>query len=92
MSFQVNEYDQQVNKPKSMSDLMGRFEIGREETKHQYEFQEICEDLQKDFGKQVWVIAHKPFCTNYKLKEAGRIARQRGITKIGYLIGVMKKL
>lgn len=61
-------------------------------TKHSFEFQEICEDLQTDFGKQVWVLPYKKFCTEWKLREAGRIARKRGIKKFPYLIGIIKKL
>lgn len=61
-------------------------------TKHNYEFQEICEDLQKDFGKAVWSLPHKPYCTEHKLREAGEIARKRKVYTIGYLIGIIKKL
>lgn len=61
-------------------------------TKHEHEFQEVCEDLATDFGKGVWALPHKPGFTEWKLKEAGRIARARGITKIAYLIGIMKRL
>lgn len=94
MTYQINEDDPYANKPKSMQDLMGKFQIGREKTKHEYEYQEICEDLQKDFGKLVWIIPHKnkPWVTEFNLKEAGKIARKNGITTVPYLIGIMKKL
>jgi len=94
MTFKVNEFDQQVQKPKTMGDLMGNFTIGREVTKHEYEFQEICEDLQKDFGKLVWTIPHKkaPYITNHNLLEAGKRARKAGITTVPYLLGIMKRL
>lgn len=62
------------------------------QTKHKYEFQEVCSDLEKDFGKAVWALPYKPWCNEYKLREAGRIARERGVLKIGYLIGIIKKL
>ena len=86
------EFEPQHNAPKSMATLFDNFQIGRQKTKHEHEYQEICEDLQKDFGKLVWTLPYKKNVTNYKLKEAGAIARKRGITTIPYLIGVMKKL
>lgn len=76
--------------PKSLKDL--QFSFATVETKHNYEFQEICADLQKDFGKGVWSLPYKPGFTEYKLKKAGDIARKRGITSLGYLIGIVKKL
>lgn len=83
-----------TKKPKSMSSLFEKFEIGREQTKHQYEFQEICADLEKDFGKRIWTLPHqnKPYITNHNLRKAGQIARSRNITTINYLIGIMKNL
>lgn len=61
-------------------------------TKHEYEFQEVCEDLQTDFGKGVWSLPYRKGVTEYKLAEAGKIARKRGIKTIAYLIGIMNKL
>ena len=77
-----------------MSSLFGELQFGKKETKHEFEFQEICEDLQKDFGKLVWTIPHKKgnWVTNYNLKKAGAIARKAGVTTVPYLIGIMKRL
>lgn len=61
-------------------------------TKHQHEYQELCEELQPIYGKGVWTIPHLPFATEYKIREAHRIASRRGITKLAYLIGIVKKL
>lgn len=88
----IKEYDAYANEPKQMSALLEKFKIGRHETKHEYEYQEVCSDLQKDFGKLVWTLPYKEGVTEYKIKEAGRIARQRGILKFNYLVGILKKL
>lgn len=62
------------------------------ETKHNYEYQEVCEDLERDFGKLVWTLPWKKGVTEYKIKRAGEIARKRGILKFGYLVGIINKL
>jgi len=61
-------------------------------SKHKEEYQEVCSELEKDFGKGVWALPHKPGFTNDKLRRAGIKARERGIMKIGYLIGIVKRL
>jgi len=75
-----------------MQSLFANYQLGREQTKHEYEFQEVCEDLAKDFGKLVWTLPYKKNVTEYKIKEAGRIARARGVKKFPYLMGIIKKL
>lgn len=75
-----------------MKSIQPSLSFGREQTKHKYEFEEVCADLEKDFSKAVWSLPYKPYCTEYKLREAGRIARKRGVLKLGYLIGILKKL
>ena len=61
-------------------------------TKHDFEYQEVCVELEKDFGKLVWTLPFKPFVKEFKLREAAKIARKRGILKFGYLVGILKKL
>lgn len=61
-------------------------------TKHEYEYQEVCEDLQKDFGKLVWTLPYKKGVTEFNLKKAGAIARKRKILKFRYLVGILNKL
>lgn len=75
---------------KGLSSLMDKYEIKK--NKHEYEFQEICADLEKDFGRGVWALPHRAGFTEYKIKKAGEIARERGVLKLGYLIGIIKKL
>lgn len=64
----------------------------KQETKHDFEYQEVCEDLEKDFGRLVWTLPWKEGVTEYKLREAGKIARKRGILKFNYLVGVINRL
>lgn len=61
-------------------------------SRHEFEFQEVCTDLERDFGRAVWSLPHKANVTEFKLREAGRIARERGIKKFAYLVGVLKRL
>lgn len=61
-------------------------------TKHKYEFQEICEELEPIYGKLIWTLPHKIGFTEYKIRKAHEIAKSRGIDKINYLIGIIKKL
>ena len=87
------EYDEAyTNEPKQMSTLLERFNIGRDETKHNFEYQEVCSDLEKDFGKLVWTLPYKKGVSEYKIKEAGKIARQRGVLKFNYLVGIINRL
>jgi len=90
MTYKVNEFDQQVNKPKALSDVLSGYKIKKSE--HEHEFQEVCSNLQKDFGKLVWTLPYKAGVTPHKMLEASKIAQQRGILKFPYLLGIIKKL
>jgi len=75
----------------SFKQLQARL-VNPESSRHEFEFQEICAALEKDFGKLVWTLPHKKGVTEFKLKEAGRIAKRRGILDFKYLYGILKKL
>ena len=66
------------------------FEIKK--TKHKFEYQELCEELEPIYGKLVWTLPHKIGFTEYKIRKAHEIAQNRKILKINYLIGIIKKL
>lgn len=68
------------------------FELPKSKSKHKFEFQEICEELEHIYGKLVWTLPHKVGFTEYKIRKAHQIATQKKITKINYLIGIIKKL
>lgn len=61
-------------------------------TKHSFEFQEVCEALEPIYGKVVWTLPHQPGVTEHKIREAHKIAVKRGITRYGYLKGIIAKL
>lgn len=61
-------------------------------SKHKFEYQELCEELEPIYGKLVWTLPHKPNFTEYKIRKAHEIAKSRNILKINYLIGIIKKL
>lgn len=62
------------------------------ESKFSYEYQELGVLLEPTYGKAIWGLFYKPGFTEYKIREAHRIASERGIKKIGYLIGIVKRL
>lgn len=92
--------EEQRNKPKDMKSLMGNYQLGKKKTKHEYEYQEVCSDLQKMFedhgneaeSKLVWTLPYKVGFTPHKIKKAGEIARKRGIIKFSYVVGIIKNL
>ena len=61
-------------------------------TKHEFEFQEICEQLEPTYGKIIWTLPHRKGVTEYKLREAAKIAKKRGKENVPYLMGIIKKL
>ncbi len=68
------------------------FELPKVKSKHRFEYQEICEELAKTYGRQIWILPSKPFFTEYKLRQAHKICQQRNILTFRYLVGVLKKL
>lgn len=81
-----------TNGAEALNKLMPDFTKIKRTTKHKHEYQEVCEDLQKDFGKLVWTLPYKKGFTEHKIRTAGQIARSRGITTVPYLVGIIKKL
>jgi len=61
-------------------------------SKHKHEYQAICSDLEKDFGKRVWTLPHMLGVTDAKLKRAAVIARDKGILKFAYLLAIIHNL
>ena len=55
-----------------------------------YEFQDLCLELEKTYGKGVWCLPTK--YTLNKIREADKICRAKHITSFSYLVGVLKKL
>ena len=66
--------------------------IANPTTKHEHEFQEVCEELEPVYGKAIWTLPHQVGVTEHKIREAHKIAVKRGITRYGYLKGVIKRL
>lgn len=58
----------------------------------QFEFQSLCQENEKYFGKGIWMLPHREGVTDVKLREAIEIAKRREKTTVGYLIGIIKKL
>lgn len=67
--------------------------IGTQRSKHDYEFQEICVELEKSYGKRIWRVPYFTWVTEHKLRKAAEIAKERGKEgDFGYLVGIIKKL
>lgn len=60
-------------------------------SKHKYEYQELAESLEPIYGKGIWTVFSRPKFTEYEVRRAHKIAQERGITKLAYLIGIIKK-
>lgn len=78
----------QINQDKGSSPIL--YEVRK--SKHLYEYQELCEELAKVYGRLVWTLPHKVGFTEHKIRRAHQIASERGITKFAYLVGIIKKL
>ena len=61
-------------------------------TKHDHEFQEVCEELEPIYGKAAWLLPSLKDVTPHKIKEAAAIARKRGNLTFSYLRGIIKRL
>lgn len=64
----------------------------RPTTKHHYEFQEVCSELEPVYGKQIWTIPHRKGITEKNMREAYAIANRRGIYTFAYFCGILKRL
>lgn len=58
----------------------------------EYEFQALCQENEKYFGKALWKVPWMSGVTDTKLREAIEIARRREKTTIGYLLGIIRNL
>jgi hypothetical protein len=61
-------------------------------SKFEHEFQELGVELEKTYGKSIWPLFYRAGFTEYKIREAHRIATLKGINKIGYLIGIIRRM
>lgn len=63
------------------------------ETKHLFEYQSVCEELQPIYGKRIWTLPHQAGVTEYKIAKAHEIAVKRGRQgDFRYLRGIIKRL
>lgn len=87
--------EDEIVKTKSMFDLLKDFSAPAQELKKskvQYEFQELGLELEPIYGKVIWSLFYKKGFTEFKIRKAHEIAQRRNITKVAYLIGIIKKL
>ena len=58
--------------------------------KVEYEFQDLCLELQPIYGKVVWSLPYK--YSEAKIRQAAKIAKQNNKQTFAYLVGILKKL
>ena len=71
-----------------LSNLLGDIK----QTRHDFEYQELGVELEPIYGKGIWSVFYLPYVTEYKVRQAHEIAKKRGITKLSYLVGIVKRL
>lgn len=77
-----------INKDNKILPL--EIKLERETRRIDFEFQALGVELQPIYGKAIWALFYKfPMS---KIKDAVKICEKRGITKLPYLIGVIKHL
>lgn len=76
--------------PLSIADLIQIPEA--RESKFNHEFQELGVLLEPIYGRGIWPLFYRAGFTEWKIREAHRIASERGIQKLGYIIGIVKRL
>ena len=55
-----------------------------------FEFQQVGIELEPLYGKGIWQMFHK--YSLVKIKDAHKVCVKKGITKISFLVGVIKRL
>lgn len=63
----------------------------KKESKVNFEFQELGLELQPIYGKVIWSLFHKVGFTEQKIRRAHEVCKQKGILKLAYLIGCVKR-
>jgi hypothetical protein len=95
---QYIEQDLQFNN--KFTSLVNKYLPKIEETKKEvinkkkpkYEYVELCEELEKIYGKQIWALPRRIGYTEYKIREAHKRCVEKGIINIKYLVGIIKKM
>ena len=64
--------------------------ISFEKSKINFEFQQLGLEMQPLYGKLIWTLFYT--YNLEKIKDADKICRQKGITSLPYLVGVIKRL
>lgn len=74
----------------SIADFMPVIE--KKESKFSFEFQELCSEIEKYIGKSAWTLPYKVGFTEYKIRRAFEIAKQKEKVTMPYIIGIIKRL
>jgi hypothetical protein len=76
-----------------ISSITSSYELKKPTSKHKHEYQELCTQLEKYFGKLVWTLPHKPGFTENRIRQAARACwRQKKVGEkyFGYLYKVIQ--
>lgn len=78
---------------KPLSDSLKDFKVPEPKGKHDFEFQELCSELEKYWGKRVWTLPHRHGFTENRIRMAARNCWKRGKVGdkwFGYLFKVIQ--
>ena len=65
-------------------------------SKHAFEFQEVCSEMEEYFGKKhkniIWTLPYRIGFTENKLRNALEVCKRKRKNSVLYLIGIVKRL
>ena len=67
-------------------------DLSQTKSKHKHEYQEVCTELEPIYGKLIWTVPFKKDVSEWKMREAHRLATARGIYTFPYFYGILKRL
>jgi len=83
-----NIIEQQDYKPKSLKDYLKTRKT--KTTKADFRFQELGMEMQEYFKQNIWYLFYK--YDEFQIKDAFTICKNKGIKKINYLVGIIRRL
>lgn len=77
----------------SIGSTLAGYQIKVPQGKHKFEYQELCTQLEKYWGKRVWMLPHRSGFTENRIRHAARECwkmKKVGPQYFGYLFAVIR--
>lgn len=86
--------NKKTEKPIEIKDLFNKYDLIRVDkfNKINFEFQQLCLENEKLFGRAIWTLPFQKGVTDEVLREAVKICEKNGVTTFPYLKGVIKRI